>query len=199
MTDYNSNTVAQLKDLLKEKSLSLDGKKAELVQRLVDYDNQQASEAAESVTEPVAEADGETIAEDVASADSAVGTVAEESGEPADDKDESTLTVIQPAKKEEPKVLTPEERKQLAIELLNKKIQRAEKFGDEAAAETARKDLVRVEKFGVEPGTALAREIGIVDRELGNKKFNNRRRRFSNNGKNHRGFKNRNSNNKRRN
>ena len=48
---------------------------------------------------------------------------------------------------------------------------------------TQKKDLARVEKFGVELGTALAREIGLVDNSLSNKKFNHHKR------NNKRGFK----------
>ena len=105
-------------------------------------------------------------------------------------ENESKLTFIQPKEQEQqqqeepkPKQLSPEERKQLAIELLTKKVQRAEKFGDEQAANDAKKDLARVEKFGVELGTALAREIGLVDNSLSNKKFNHHKR------NNKRGFK----------
>lgn len=166
MSDYSSQTVVQLKELLTSRSLPTDGKKADLVQRLVDNDaqssgaqpeeTQQTETTATSVEEPVVEK------------------------EPESNKDsESTLKVIQPTEKSEeatneeevkqkPPVLTPEERKQLAVELINKKIQRAEKFGDETAADAARKDLARVEKFGVELGTALAREIGLVDKSLPN-------------------------------
>ena len=129
MSDYSTQTVAQLKEILKGKGLSIEGKKADLVQRLHEHDTQQQQE------EP------------------------------------------------KPKQLSPEERKQLAIELLTKKVQRAEKFGDEQAANDAKKDLTRVEKFGVELGTALAREIGLVDNSLSNKKFNHHKR------NNKRGFK----------
>lgn len=179
MSDYSTQTVAQLKEILKGKGLSIEGKKADLVQRLHEHDTQQQQpppqqqqpepEVAEQQPEqPETKLEGKT------------------------QENESTLTVIQPKEQQQqqqqeeepkPKQLSPEERKQLAIELLTKKVQRAEKFGDEQAANDAKKDLARVEKFGVELGTALAREIGLVDNSLSNKKFNHHKR------NNKRGFK----------
>lgn len=156
MTDYNSNTVPQLKELLKERGLSTDGKKADLVSRLSENDG--AKQPEESQPEAVAD-NGETAAEPVA--EETGETPVEGSGAEADTKPEEPEEP-----KEEKKVLSPEERKQLAVDLLTKKIQRAEKFGDESSAEAARKDLARIEKFGVEPGTALAREIGLVDKSF---------------------------------
>ena len=52
--DYESMTIAQLKDLLREKGLKVGGKKAELVERLAD---------SESSLEPVAEEDQNTEVE----------------------------------------------------------------------------------------------------------------------------------------
>lgn len=165
MSDYSSQTVPQLKELLKAKGLATDGKKADLVQRLAEADQAAETKPSEQPVEP-------TTAELV----------------PQDNDDNNNLTVVQPgetpkesAPAEEdakPKVLTSEERKILAIELLTKKIKRAEKFGDDTSAETAKKDLARVEKFGVELGTALAREIGIVDKNF-NHGLDDRRRRKS--------------------
>lgn len=166
MSDYSSQTVVQLKELLISRSLPTDGKKADLVQRLVDNDAQ-SSEAQPEETQQ-AETSAPSVEEP-----------ASENAPESKDDGESTLKVIQPSEKNEettkeeeakqkPPVLTPEERKQLAVDLINKKIQRAEKFGDETAAGAAKKDLARVEKFGVELGTALAREIGLVDRSLPN-------------------------------
>lgn len=177
MSDYSTQTVAQLKEILKGKGLSIEGKKADLVQRLQEHDSQQQQPPPQQ-QQPEPE-------------------VAEQQPEQPETKlegntqeNESTLTVIQPKEQEQqqqeepkPKQLSPEERKQLAIELLTKKVQRAEKFGDEQAANDAKKDLTRVEKFGVELGTALAREIGLVDNSLSNKKFNHHKR------NNKRGFK----------
>ncbi|KAG2733049.1 hypothetical protein G9P44_004039 [Scheffersomyces stipitis] len=181
MSEYNSNTVAQLKDLLKERGLTTDGKKADLVNRLIEADSTKQEEP------EVAEAEPEAVVAPIAAENEATEVIAEDSAPVADE--DATLTVVQPVTKEEPKVLSAEERKQLAIELLNKKVQRAVKFGDESAAEAARKDLVRVEKFGVELGTALAREIGLVDKSLGDghrRKFNNKRRNSNNNSNNNR-------------
>lgn len=161
MSDYASLTVAQLKEQLKTKGLATDGKKAELVQRLTDSDSAEVAEP-EKAEEPVAEpqATGESAeageaAETGAAGESAEAVEAETAAEPAAEPVEA-----------KPKTLSPEERKQLAVELLNKKIKRAEKFGDEALAQAARKDLARVEKFGVDAGTALAKEIGYLDRSI---------------------------------
>ena len=41
MSDYSTQTVAQLKEILKGKGLSIEGKKADLVQRLHEHDTQQ--------------------------------------------------------------------------------------------------------------------------------------------------------------
>ncbi|KAK6457276.1 uncharacterized protein RJT20DRAFT_38343 [Scheffersomyces xylosifermentans] len=193
MSDYNSNTVPQLKELLKGRGLSTDGKKADLVARLVENDSaapvaeEQPAEAA-----PVAEEAAPTAAETTETAPSE--NAASEEVKP---QEEPVSAESQPAEKEEepPKVLTAEERKQLAVDLLTKKISRAQKFGDEAGAEAAKKDLVRVEKFGVEAGTALAKEIGLVDRSLGNgfkKRFNGKRRNNNRKGFKPRGDKRRN-------
>lgn len=169
MTDYSSQTVAQLKELLKQRNLAVDGKKADLVQRLIDNENNVDNEV--------------KSAQDERKEEISSNNEAQAEPEKNEKASELTLTVIQPQenneeeKKDEGKKdveekksknLSPEERKQLAVDLLTKKVQRAEKFGEVAAAEAARKDLARVEKFGVEPGTALAREIGLVDRSLSN-------------------------------
>lgn len=157
MADYSSQTVAQLKEILKERGLPVDGKKADLVARLTEADGAGSEELKdEETTEPAT--NGEAAGELDEPTEKTEETSTETTETPSETKEE---------KKSEPKkVLSPEERKQLAVDLLTKKIKRAEKFGDEASAEIARKDLARVEKFGVELGTALAREIGIVDKSF---------------------------------
>ncbi|CAH2351013.1 protein Tho1p [[Candida] railenensis] len=192
MADYASQTVAQLKEILKSKGLSLDGKKADLVQRL-----QEAEEATEVPAAASASngAESETTGVEVPAAISAPEPSAAEvvAAAPASTEGDAASAAADAADsegaakvEEKPKPLTADERKQLAVELLEKKVQRAIKFGDEQAAEAAKKDLARVEKFGVELGTALAREIGLVDKSLGNgfKKFNKHRKNFKPKNKN---------------
>lgn len=157
MAEYASQTVAQLKVLLTERGLATDGKKADLVQRLTENDGQTTEPAAEPVSEPLETAPAPVAAQEAEKPETAVSD-ASAPLEVLETKDE----------KPKPKVLSPEERKLLAVDLLTKKLKRAEKFGDDAGAEAARKDLNRVEKFGVELGTALAREIGIVDKTFSN-------------------------------
>lgn len=145
MAEYASLTVAQLKELLKTKGLALDGKKADLVQRLQEADGpgelDDEPETKPAEPEPTKE---EAVAEPV-----------------VEDAPEAAAPVA-----EKPKKLTPEERKKMAVDLLTKKINRAVKFGDEALAQAARKDLARVEKFGLDPSTALAKELGVVNRSF---------------------------------
>ena len=56
MTDYESLTVADLKDVLRERSLPVSGKKAELIVRLEEYDS---SEDAEGPVEEIEEVEVE--------------------------------------------------------------------------------------------------------------------------------------------
>lgn len=205
MSEYASQTVAQLKEILKERNLSTDGKKAELVERLTESDKGQAAPQTGGELDEAADESSAPQTEDAAGSNEA-----EKAGDltvipPSEGKNEESSDA-KAEEKPKPKVLTPEERKQLAVDLLTKKIQRAEKFGDEGAAEASRKDLARVEKFGVELGTALAREIGILDKNFNqglkthkfnkfNKNRNNNKRGFKNNKRG--GFKNK-FNNKRR-
>lgn len=189
MSEFSSLTVAQLKEALKAKGLATDGKKADLVARLSEALTEESTEATQAPVEATSE---ETNAK--AATDNGKGAQLPTDTEPvaAETAPEAEAEAKpESEKKPEKKVLTPEERKQLAVDLLTKKIKRAEKFGDEAAATAAKKDLARVEKFGVDPSTALAKEIGALDRdvntELSNKKFrrgngNNKRRNKGKNG-----------------
>lgn len=183
-SELSTKTVVELKLLLKENGLSTDGKKVELVQRLQEFQDQNTPVAATTTAAaaPESEQQQEQQSEEskpiTEEGETGQQQEEEEEGEKSNSNEgaeESTLTVIQPQPKEEPKQLSAEERKELAISLLEKKIKRAEKFGDEQAANDARKDLKRVKKFGVELGTALAREIGLVDKTLPNKNRHNRR------------------------
>ncbi|SCV01511.1 LAMI_0G11958g1_1 [Lachancea mirantina] len=58
--------------------------------------------------------------------------------------------------------LNPEERKSRALELLKKKLARANKFGGEqTAVEALERQIARIEKFGLDLDTGLARELGL--------------------------------------
>lgn len=182
MSDYASLTVAQLKELLKAKSLPLDGKKADLIARLTESEagSNELDELddKEEIPETATEKPEETASEPQPET---------ETTETAENGEKTEAEPAEPAKPK-PKQLTPEERKQLAVDLLTKKIKRAEKFGDEASAKEARSNLARVEKFGVDPGTALAKEIGAVSRginsELSTQKFSRVKKNKNKNKKN---------------
>lgn len=180
MADYSSQTVAQLKEILKSKGLATNGVKSDLIQRLEEADKQAESgasaEGAASATGPDAAdatATGTTEAaaapaEPIAAAGNAPASTeaaAEPVAEPATDA---------PAEAPKPKPFTeytPEERKVAALDLLNKKLTRAKKFGDETSAEAIKKDISRIEKFGIELGTSIAKEIGhlVNPKQLTNK------------------------------
>ncbi|RKP32289.1 hypothetical protein METBISCDRAFT_25806 [Metschnikowia bicuspidata] len=186
MSDYASLTVAQLKEALKAKGLATDGKKAELVARLEalgpseldDGDDDQTLEAA--AQEPSVLFPGEpsesTSDAPAVSAPSELSAPSAESFSASTGANGDSSKPTQAAAVEK-KVLSPEERKALAVDILNKKIKRADKFGDEAAAAVAKKDLMRVQKFGVDPNTALAKEIGVLDREVNTELSTKRARR----------------------
>lgn len=171
MSQYASFTVAQLKDALKEKNLSTEGKKADLLARLTE---------AETTTEPVDETPQENVQTEEPQPLATETTT--ETEKPAETTESENVEAIE-EKKPEKKILTPEERKALAVDLLTKKIQRAEKFGDEAGATAAKKDLARVEKFGVDPSTALGKEIGSLDKEVNSELATRRQRRNHKKGK----------------
>lgn len=171
MSEYASLTVAQLKEKLKAKDLPVDGKKADLVQRLEESDanNAPKGELDEAEDEPALTEQANETEEKNGTDD--VKTEAADATNPAASE---SADAEAPAEKPKPKTLTPEEIKQLAVDLLTKKIKRAEKFGDEALAAAAKKDLARVEKFGLNPGTALAKEIGQVHHQV-NSTLNDKR------------------------
>lgn len=156
---YPTQTVSQLKELLKARGLATNGLKNDLVARLEQSDNETGAENGE-VTKPL-----ETDAAPVTTEDSndTLEAAAETKAEEEEAKPETTEETETP--KPKVKVLTPEERKAHALELLQKKLNRAKKFGSEEDAENVKRDIARVERFGVEPGTSLAKELGLVSKE----------------------------------
>lgn len=176
-------TVAQLKELLKDKSLPVDGKKADLVARLTEADAEKGEldEPNETNTEPAGEPADEKPKEE-APVTETLEPQNPESSKPSEATEASDIVAgegsekVKADKKPEKKVLTPEERKQMAVELLTKKIKRAEKFGDESLAQEARANLARVEKFGVDRGTSLAKEIDAMFRDINSELKTTKRR-----------------------
>lgn len=195
---YSSQTVSQLRELLKSRGLSTTGVKAELVTRLETFDSEQL--AAESTAEPATTEQpittttaedssavealpaNETVTEDTASA----GTGAEA----LDSLDNASNQENEEKKEEEKepavKILSPEERKAAALELLNKKLFRAKKFGSEEDVQNVKKDIARIEKFGVEAGTSLAQELGLASKQGLDPDNNERRAKFNRHRNRHR-------------
>ncbi|GMM36504.1 Tho1 protein [Saccharomycopsis crataegensis] len=193
MSKYSSQTVAQLKELLKAKGLSTNGVKSDLVARLEEADSSEegkeepvatiASESADAakVESAAEEANSEKPKQDVTSEEkpeegakvTTAGdyTIIHPSKDAPKEEEEKEEKVVE---EEKPKELSPEELKSAAVELLNKKIEREKKFGGENSETTIKdleKSLARIEKFGITPESVLAKEIGLATgtRSLGAK------------------------------
>ncbi|KAH3666959.1 hypothetical protein OGAPHI_003409 [Ogataea philodendri] len=165
MAGYSSQTVPQLKEVLKQRGLSTNGVKADLIARLEESDKIEAQLDAEDggeqkkvepepVQEPASTAEV-TNEEKSAVAEKPVPVVETES------KNESVEKEAETAPKEEKKPISPEELKQAAVELLTKKIARAKKFGNEDEVPQLEASLRRIDKFGLSLDSALARDLGF--------------------------------------
>ncbi|QGN18166.1 protein THO1 [Kluyveromyces marxianus] len=168
---YSGNTVAQLKELLKQRNLSTDGLKADLITRLQEDDAKNAA-AEPKPTDASSQAENKTESataqenKDETTHQSAVQTGAEAGAEtqaPAQAQDpapaETSAQTPTPAPKPQ---LSPEQLKQTAIDHLQKKIHRAEKFGqDDSIVEDLKRQINRIEKFGLDLTTQLAQELGF--------------------------------------
>ena len=201
MADYSSLTVVQLKDLLTKRNLSVGGLKNELVQRLIKDDEESKGESEVSPEEQNQEQGSEPAAiEEPASQNitekKEASSEPKETNEPkeenkdvqkpsdgpsatASENEQAAASTAAPA-------LSPEEIKAKALDLLNKKLHRANKFGqDQADIDSLQRQINRVEKFGVDLNSKLAEELGLVSRknepESGNNgKFKNRNKNANN-------------------
>ena len=174
MSDYNAQTVVQLKELLKSRGLPPQGLKNELVERLVKDDSEKAGETTSEkdgekkeqdlqkdeqgeIEQP--EKETETNEKQEENQKDSVGT---EGG--AEDNAASGTEATAQEKTEVP--AAPQEKKdykQMAIDLLNKKLHRAKKFGlAQEQVDSLQKLLVRIEKFGLDPNMPVAQEVGMV-------------------------------------
>lgn len=178
MADYSSLTVVQLKDLLTKRNLSVGGLKNELVQRLIKDDEESKGESEEPPQEQKQGQESEPATmEEPASQDIAEKEVPSEPKEIAvpkeEDKDvqkpsDGNSTTVPETKQAAapPPALSQEEIKAKALDFLNKKLHRANKFGqDQADIESLQRQINRVEKFGVDLNSKLAEEIGLVSRK----------------------------------
>jgi SAP domain-containing ribonucleoprotein len=191
MSTYSTQTVAQLKEVLKSRGLSTAGVKSDLVSRLEEADNATSapaeaapvSETPATAPEPVEE-QKETLPAPPAEEEELLEI--DDAAEKLEKPEKPEPAAVEPKKE-----LTPEERKAAAIELITKRIARAKKFGSEEDVSQAEKDLARVEKFGVDLGTALAREIGLASSEGLQTKHRHNSKSKSRGGRGRGGFKNR--------
>lgn len=181
MTTYNSLTVPQLKEKLVERNLPVDGLKQDLINRLNANDEEKANaeevpaaapapvvETAETVepVEPVETVETvettETAVPVVDNTTTSTTTTTTEVAVPATANEESTIPSGPRAPETKP-LPTPEELKKLALDHLNKKLHRANKFGaEQPVIDEINRSINRVEKFGLDLQNPLAIELGIV-------------------------------------
>lgn len=188
MSNYSALTVVQLKELLTERNLSVAGLKNQLVERLTNDDKakEAAGEAAPApVTEDAAPAPAAApVAAEVEEAKVEEAKSEEETKtEPASNEAAPAVASEQPAEASEAKpaevqekapevkepekelfdILTAEEIKQRATELIDKKLHRAKKFGAEQdQIDSLEKLKVRIDRFGVDRNMSIALELGLV-------------------------------------
>ncbi|ODV89495.1 hypothetical protein CANCADRAFT_4111 [Tortispora caseinolytica NRRL Y-17796] len=143
MTEYSSLKVTELKDLLKERGLSVNGNKQELVSRLEEADDALKDGPAEA-SEPQADTDAKV--EETATKEAKP----EESGEASEAK-------------EPVKELTKEEKEKMAIEELEKQIARSKRFGTDDWKE-AEKQIARIKKFGLVEYKPTREEVKLSKR-----------------------------------
>lgn len=167
---YSGNTVAQLKELLKQRNLSTDGLKADLINRLQDDDstknsatNEPSSIAEVEATASATAAAAPTITSSIPEAVPADASAAVPENENVPSTEEDKLEKTPPATPA-PKnpELSQDQLKQAAIDHLQKKIYRAEKFGqDDSTIDDLQRQINRIEKFGLDLSTQLAKELGF--------------------------------------
>ncbi|AWU76398.1 uncharacterized protein C5L36_0C03380 [Pichia kudriavzevii] len=144
MTKYATLLKGKLQELLAERGLPTDGTKDVLVERLEESDKI-AAELDQDLEEPVANSSqGATTDKNVE--DQTVPTTNDATVTDAT----TTPTAVGDA---------TESLQARAVKLLEGKIARVRRFGDESSAVALQKQLARVVRFGVTPGSALALEV----------------------------------------
>ncbi|AOA60464.1 RNA-binding protein [Komagataella phaffii CBS 7435] len=180
--DYSSKTVAQLKEILKGKGLSTAGVKSELIQRLKEAPETEAGAIDDE--ELLEEVSGDENKQENGASEKSKDQIVETAKEPEPEKVDATTTASETGKqvekteeKDETPVIkaTPEEMKKAAIDLLTTRLNRAQKFQDEASIKTVEQEIRRVEKFGVALNTQLAVELGFSKPERPKPVFQSRK------------------------
>lgn len=152
--DYSEKTVAQLKEILKERNLSIHGLKHDLIERLQSNDETKLVDNGQ-----ILEDNSLNNSENDEKKEEAIVHV-----DQVDSKDKVDSIAFHETKEEntskEP--ISSESLKRMAIEHLNKQIYRARKFGeDESKISNLEKQIQRIEKFGLDMNTSLAKELGF--------------------------------------
>ena len=170
-SSYSSSTVVQLKELLKSRGLPMNGVKADLIARLeesdkidAELDEQEEKEHTDDEKKPESAESAPSTAPVVAVPPQNAATTPIEQAEPK--PKESIATPRKPASQEtkakpvEKKIVSLDQLKDEAVNMLKKKIARAERFGSEADVKPLKTMLNRIQKFGVSPDSAIAHELG---------------------------------------
>ncbi|ODV83377.1 hypothetical protein CANARDRAFT_30003 [[Candida] arabinofermentans NRRL YB-2248] len=177
MSSYASQTVTQLKDILKSRGLPINGVKADLIVRLEESDQIDAElddeeDTAITTTTTTAPVEAETAKEEESAPatttteehkeESVAAPVAETDKAADESKTTESVEPEAPATttQEPKKTITLEELKAAAIDFLTKKIARAKKFGNESELPGLEGSLKRIEKFGISFESSLAKELG---------------------------------------
>lgn len=187
MSEYSKLTVAQLKEILTQRSLPLDGLKNDLIKRL-EQDDESPKQTVETKTAEQPEIETKVIdsKEDVIANTEPTLVRATEQSESKKIENNNELKKEEEIKPE----LTKEEITKMALDLLNKKLYRAKKFSlEQSEIDSIEKSINRIEKFGVNLQSPLAIELGLVkkpstpiNQQKKNKDKNNGRINKNNNG-----------------
>lgn len=185
MTKYAGLLKAKLQELLTARGLPVDGTKEVLIERLeesdkiaAELDEEEDETAAEVPAEAPQEAQDASVetATDAPAAPEALEASIEESADAKTDAvggDDNVDGATTATATQDEVVVTPELLKSKAVELLSRKLARAQKFGEDAQAAVLAADLARVEKFGVALDSIIARELGFGKPEPVVKKHGN--------------------------
>ena len=154
MTKYATLLKGKLQELLAERGLPTDGTKDVLVERLEESDKI-AAELDQDLEEPVANSSqGATTDKNVE--DQTVPTTNDAT---VTDATVTDATVTDATTTPTAVGDATESLQARAVKLLEGKIARVRRFGDESSAVALQKQLARVVRFGVTPGSALALEV----------------------------------------